>query len=105
MEKEKKKTTFLFVFLTYLPMFLLKFKSGELFGCIIKCLIQPVPTWNTFDKPLYRKNKNYLKKWNDDIIILFFQVFLVFAVEGFVKSIPGKYWLDEAFNSTSKDLS
>ena len=32
MEEEKKKTTFLFVFLTYLPVFLLKFRSGELVG-------------------------------------------------------------------------
>ena len=28
-----KKTTFLFVFLTYIPVFLLKFRSGELVGC------------------------------------------------------------------------
>ena len=32
-EEEKKKTTFLFVFLTYLPMLLLKFRLGELIGC------------------------------------------------------------------------
>ena len=30
-----KKTIFLFVFLTYLPVFLLKFQSGDLVGCII----------------------------------------------------------------------
>ena len=35
-----KKTTFLFVFLTYLPILLLKFRSGELVGCGIKFLIQ-----------------------------------------------------------------
>ena len=28
-----KKTTFLFVFSTYLPVFLLKFQSGDLVGC------------------------------------------------------------------------
>ena len=28
LEEEKKKTTFLFVFSTYLPLFLLKFRSG-----------------------------------------------------------------------------
>ena len=28
-----KKLLFLFVFLTYLPVFLLKFRSGELVGC------------------------------------------------------------------------
>ena len=31
-----KKTTFLFVFLTYLLVFLLKFRLGELVGCGIK---------------------------------------------------------------------
>ena len=31
-----KKTTFLFVFSTYLPMFLLKFRPGEIVGCGIK---------------------------------------------------------------------
>ena len=30
-----KKTTFLFVFLTYLPMFLLKFRARELVGYVI----------------------------------------------------------------------
>ena len=34
-----KKTTF-FVFLTYLPLFLLKFRVGELPGCEIKFYIQ-----------------------------------------------------------------
>ena len=31
-----KKLPFLFVFLTYLPVFLLKFRSGEFAGCGIK---------------------------------------------------------------------
>ena len=35
-----KKTTFLFVFLTYLPVFLLKFQSGELIGYGIEFRIQ-----------------------------------------------------------------
>ena len=35
-----KKPIFLFVFSTYLPVFLLKFRSGELFGCRIKLRIQ-----------------------------------------------------------------
>ena len=105
MEKEKRKTTFLFVFLTYLPMFLLKFQSGELFRCRIKCLIQLVPTRHTFDRPLYRKNKKYLKTWNDDVIIPFFQVFIVFGVVGSVKSMPSGYLLDAEFNSTSNELS
>ena len=56
-----KKTSFLFVFLTYLPVFLLKFQLGELVGCGIKLCIQRVPTQHTFDRPHYPKNKKYLK--------------------------------------------
>ena len=66
----KKKLFFLFVFLTYLPMFLLKFRSGELVGCGIKfCVIIP-----------------------------FFQVFLVFGVARSVKSILSGYSLDAELN-------
>ena len=42
----------------------------------------------------YPKNKKYLKKWNDDIIIPFFQVFLIFGVVRSVKSMPSGYSLD-----------
>ena len=66
MEEENKKTTFLFVFLTYLPVFLLKFRSGELVGCGIKFHLHRVPTLHTFDGPRYPKNKKYLKKRDDD---------------------------------------
>ena len=52
-----KKLLFLFVFFTYLLVFLLKFRSGELVGCGIKFCIQRVPTQHTFDGPLYPKNK------------------------------------------------
>jgi len=57
-----KKTTFLFVFSTYLPLFLLKFQSGELIGCRIWFYTQRVPTLHTFDRPRYSKNSKYLKK-------------------------------------------
>ena len=40
MEEERKKLLFVFVFSTYLPVFLLKFRSGELVGCGIKFRIQ-----------------------------------------------------------------
>ena len=60
-----KKTVFLFVFSTYLPMFLLKFRLGELVGCKIKLCIQRVPTMHTFDGPYYTRNKKYLKKCGD----------------------------------------
>ena len=55
----------MFVFLTYLPVFLLKFRSGELIEWGIKFRIQRVPTRHTLDGPLYPKNKKYLKKRDD----------------------------------------
>ena len=82
MEEEKKKTTFLFVFSTYLPVFLLKFRLGELVGCGIKFHIQLVPTQHTFDRPCYRKNKKYLKN------------VMMIMVVGLVKSMPSGYSLD-----------
>ena len=50
------------MFVTYLPMFLLKFQSGYLVGYKIKLCIQQVPTRHTFDGPRYPQNKKYLKK-------------------------------------------
>ena len=76
----------MFVFSTYLTVFLLKFWSREIPGCEIKFSIQRVPTRHTFNGPLYPKNKKYLKKHDDDFIITFFQVFLVFGVAGSIKS-------------------
>ena len=76
MEEEKKKLLLLFIFSTYLPVFLLQFRSGELVGCGIKFLIQRVPTRHTFYGPRYPKNKKYLKKHDDDILITFFRYFL-----------------------------
>ena len=106
MEEEKKKTTFLFVFSTYLPMFLLKFWSRELVRFKIKFHIQRVPTRHTFDGPRFPKNKKYLKKHDDDdVIITFFQVFLVFWVAEPIKSMPNGYSLDLEFNYASNELS
>ena len=62
-----KKLLFLFVFSTYLPVFLLKFRSGEHVGCRIKFCIQRVLTRHTFDGPLYPKNKTYMKKRDADV--------------------------------------
>ena len=89
-----KKTIFLFVFSTYLPVFLLKFWSRELVGCGIKLHIQQVPTRHTFDGSRYPKKKKYLKKHDDDVIIMFFLVFLIFGVAGPIKSMVSGYLLD-----------
>ena len=86
-------------------MFLLKFWSIELIGWGIKLRIQRVPTWHTSDGPYYPKNMKYLKKCDDDVIITFFQVFLVFRVAWSVKSISSGYSLDREFNYASNELS
>ena len=93
----------MFVFLTYLPVFLLKFRPGELVGCRRKFYIQWVPTWHTFDGLLYHKNKKYLKKRDDDIIIMLFQVFLVFGVARPIQSMWSGYALKEEFNYASNE--
>ena len=98
-----KQLLFLFVLSTYLPVFLLKFRLGELVGCKTKFCIQRVPTRHTFDRPYYPKNKKYLKKCDEDIIITLFQVFLVFGVESSVKSMHYGYLLDVKLNSTSNE--
>ena len=53
----------MFVFLTYLPVFLLKFWSGELIGCGIWFRIQRVPTLHTFDGPATPKQEIPEKMW------------------------------------------
>ena len=58
-----KKLLFLFVFSTYILVFLLKFWSGELVGCVIWFRIQRVTTPHTFDGPRYPKTRNTWKTW------------------------------------------
>ena len=111
-----KKLIFLFVFSTYPPVFLLKFCSREVVGCVIKFRIQWVSTQHTFDGPHYPKNKKYLKKCDDDIIITIFQIFLVFGVVIFqvflvfgvarsIKSMQCGNSLDMESNSASNEIS
>ena len=69
MEEEKKKTTFLFVFLTYLPMFLLKFRSGELIGCLHPTSTHLAYFWWT----LIPRKQEIPDKCDDDITIMFFR--------------------------------
>ena len=93
MEEEKKKTTFLFVFLTYLPVFLLKFRSGELVGCVIKFYIQWVPTRHTFHVPC-PKNKKYLKNVMMTSSSHFFRNFFFGGYFGLLKvSQVGSHWM------------
>ena len=80
-----KKLLFLFIFLTYLHVCLLKFRMRELVGCRIEFRIQRVSTQHTFDRPLYTKNKKYLKKCDDDVIITFLRYFLFLGQQGLSK--------------------
>ena len=61
------------------------------------------PHYILLTDPATPKNKKYLKKRDDDVIITFFQVFLVFGVAGSVKSMPSGYLLDVEFNSASNE--
>ena len=86
-------------------MFLLKFRSGEIVGCGIR-----VPTLHTFDGHRYPQKKKYLKQRDDDIIITFFQVFLVFGVAGLSKVCRvGTRWMRNLIphptSSSNRNLS
>ena len=81
-------------------------KNMSQVGFGIQFRIQRVPALHTFDGPRYPKNKKYLKKCDDDIMIItFFKVFLVFGVAGSIKSMRCGYSLDAESNSASKELS
>ena len=82
-----------------------KYAEWVLVGCGIKFRIQRVSTLHTFDGPRYPKNKKYLKKLDDDVIITFFQVFLFWGVAGSIKSMQCGYSLDAESNSASNELS
>ena len=101
-----KKTTFIIRIFDISPKFFTQILSGR--ARWMRNLI-PHPTSTHaayfFYGPRYPKNKKYLKKWNDDVIIPFFQVFLVFGIVGSVKSMPSGYSLDVEFNSASNELS
>ena len=88
------KTTFLFVFSTYIPVFLLKFRSREIVGCGIKFCIQWVPTWHTFDEPCYPKNKKYLENVMMMSSLHFFRYFLFLGWQGPSKVCwVGTHWM------------
>ena len=53
--------------------------------------------------PATPKKKKYLKKRDDDVIVTFFQVFLVFGVEGSIKIMQCGYSLDAKLNSASNE--
>ena len=94
MEEEIKKLLFVFVFSTYFPVFLLKFRSRELVGCGIKFCIKRVPTWHTFDGPHYPKNKKYLKNVMMTSSSHFFRYFFFWGERGLSKVFQvGTRWM------------
>ena len=64
-----KNYFFLFVFSTYLSMFLLKFRSGDLVGCRIKFRIQRVPTLHTFVVFLAFGVAGFKKKYAEWVLV------------------------------------
>ena len=94
---------FLFVFLTYLHVVLLKFRSGELVDAKFDFASNEYPHCILLMDPA--TPKKYLKKYDDDNIITFFQVFLIFWVAGSVKSMKCGYSLDAELNSASNEVS
>ena len=63
------KTTFFVSIFDTSPCFLLQFWSREIPLCKIKFHIQRLPTRHSFDRPRYTKNKKYLKKRDDDVLV------------------------------------
>ena len=101
----KRKLLFLFIFSTYLIVFLLKFRSRELVGCGIKFYIQRVPLKILLMDPTTPKTRNTWKNVMMTSSSRFFQVFLIFGVAGSIKSMLSGYSLDAEFNSTSNEIS
>ena len=66
-----------------------------------KAHFRPQISSDAFYGPRYPKNKKYLKKRGDDVIITNFQVFLVFGIAGSIKSMECGYSLDGELNSAS----
>ena len=80
-----------------------KYVVWVLVGRGIKFRIQQVPTLHTFDEPISPKKKEYLKKHDDDIIVTFFEEFLVFGLAWSIKSMKCAYLLDVEFNFVSNE--
>ena len=87
-----KKTTFFVRIFDISPYVFTQILRGRAHW--MQNLIQRVPTLHTFDGPRYPKNKKYMKKCDDDVIITFFQVFIYFGVAGSIKSMQCGYSLD-----------
>ena len=76
------------VFSTYLIVFLLKFRSGELVGCRIWFRIQRVPTVHTFDGPTTQKIRN---TWKNVMMMSSSHFFRYFLFSG--RGVHQKYGL------------
>ena len=81
-----KNPFFVFVFLTYLPVFFSIFDWETLLDAIFDSASNEYPHCILLTDPLPQ---------NWEIIITFFQVFLIFGVAGFVKSMQCGYSLDQ----------
>ena len=99
----KRKLLFVFVFSTYLPVFLMKFRLRELVGCIIWFASNKYSHCILLIDPSTPKTINTWKNVMMMSSSSFFQVFLVLGVVGFIKSMPSGYSLDAEFDYVSKE--
>ena len=90
----KKKTIFFVHIFDISPCVFTQILSKELIGCGTKFPIQQIPTQHTFYRPCYPKNKKYLKKRDDNVIITFFRSLLFFGQQGLSKVCSvGTRWM------------
>ena len=95
-----KKLFFLFIFLTYLLVFYSNFKGKSSLDVELNSASNEYPHCILLTDPANPKIKKILEKCDDNVIIMFFQVFLIFGVARSVKSMVRGYSLDAELNST-----
>ena len=98
MEEEKKKLIFYLYFQHISPCFYSNL-DAELNSTSNEYPLNILLMDSTTQK------KEIPEKCDDDVIIMFFQVFIFLGVEGPIKTMSSGYSLDAEFNSTSNKLS
>ena len=102
-----KKTTFFVHIFDISPCVFTQFLSGERsLDASFNSTSNGYPHCILLIDPSTPKIRNtWKKKCDDDVIITFFQVFMVFGVAVSIKSMQCEYSLDEGLNFSSNDLS
>ena len=99
-----KKTTFFVRIFDISPYVFTQISSGRAHW-MQNLIPHPTSTHNAYFLWTFPPPQKNLKKRDDDVIITFFHVFIVFGVAGSIKSMPSGYSLDAEFNYASNELS